>query len=261
MYLLVIEKNIRPECFEKFSFGTPTEKERLVNPDAPFAQGQYHAFVCRCAAGGNQGGTDGIISDGIGGLDLVQGFQHWLEGPTAQGSFCRFAFAVCKDVEPVLLVNTLRFVTENNGIAVKRDAQLSALTTGSAAGQYGCRRIAFSQGLADVFRVGRQQQIYAKSGHILVWACAIGESCPLNFEPVMLDRIENPQTRIGAVPGHQDDFDTRVIYFILVQCEQLLDQRKGNARFQVYVLVRDLVFGISFKTLRIIQLVTFAKIK
>ncbi len=65
----------------------------------------------------------------------------------------------------------------------------------------------------------------------------------------MLDTIENAQTGISAVAGHQDDFNTLVIYFIIIQSQQFLYQLKSLTGLQKIVFPADLVFRLGFKPL------------
>ena len=66
MNLLIIEKDVRAKCLEKFALGAPAQEKRFVNPDSPFAQGQHHPLVRRRRAGGNQGCSNRVVIGGIG---------------------------------------------------------------------------------------------------------------------------------------------------------------------------------------------------
>ena len=79
----------------------------------------------------------------------------------------------------------------------------------------------------------------AERGDVARGRLALGERGPGDVEAVVLDGIEHPQARVGAVARQQDHLD--VLLVGTVDGQQLLDQRERGAGRQDLVLVLDLV--------------------
>ena len=65
----------------------------------------------------------------------------------------------------------------------------------------------------------------------------------------MLDRVENTQGRVRAVPGHDDDLDTFLPAGQFIQIKQCLDQRESRPRVQYLTLMLNLIPAVCFHTL------------
>src|SRR5215471_7786046 len=85
------------------------------------------------AAGGDERRSDRTLVLAEVRLDPVQSGEELLERPTGERRPRRFRLALCKCGEPALLVDALRFIGEEHGIAVESDAQLVALVLADGA--------------------------------------------------------------------------------------------------------------------------------
>ena len=60
----------------------------------------------------------------------------------------------------------------------------------------------------------------------------------------MLDRVENTQGRVRAVPGHDDDLDTFLPAGQFIQIKQCLDQRESRPRVQYLTLMLNILAAL-----------------
>jgi hypothetical protein len=55
---LIVEKNVRPECFQDICLGNSTHEKRFVNADVPLFQRPNYTFMSGHTASGNQRDAD-----------------------------------------------------------------------------------------------------------------------------------------------------------------------------------------------------------
>ena len=135
------------------------------------------------------------------------------------------------------MADPLRFIGEQHRVTVEGDAQLLAMGAGLGRGQDGCRSKAGIQRQAHIFPVRRQKQVPAEGVEVLIGRRAVGEGGAHDIQPVVLDGVEDPQSRITRITRQQDHFHSRRIRTQLVEIQQLADQFEGDAGRQHLVFV------------------------
>src|SRR6202163_3660740 len=68
---------------------------------------------------------------------------------------------------------------------------------------------------------------------------ALGKRGAADIEPVMLDRVEYPKTRVGGIARQEDHLD--VLLFGTIEPQQLFHQHERRTGGENFLLVLDLV--------------------
>lgn len=100
----------------------------------------------------------------------------------------------------------------------------------------------------------------AEGGQIRIGTATANESGPRNTQAIVLNRIEDPQSGIGAVARYQNNLNACLLQ-ARVEAQQLLHQRKSIPRCQHLVLMIDLVLAIGLDALALVDAMTFAQVE
>ena len=120
----IIEENVRAEGFEERPLGTTTKEQRLIQTDAPTAQGQDNALVRGRRTRRDQCRTDRRMTDRKRALDAMQGFEKGTKWTDGQRLVDAFGFVAMKRLDALVVRDALGIVTEDDCIPIERDAQL-----------------------------------------------------------------------------------------------------------------------------------------
>src|SRR6056297_720916 len=216
MQLLVVEEDVGAESAQEGCLVAAAEEHRLVDANAPGAQGQDDALVRRRRTRGDQRGSNRVLVGRIRRLDLVNGFQNGLEWSRTQRSFSGLALTRTESLQALGLVDTLGFVAEDDRIAIKRNSELAGAILPRGLRQDGSGSIPGREHLADIRGVGRKKHIRTAWFDVIPGTGAICEHSALDVQIVMLDRIEYPQPGIGAVTRKQHNFDAGVVVVFII---------------------------------------------
>ncbi|MCY1516561.1 hypothetical protein D9M68_511970 [compost metagenome] len=214
----------------------------------------------RRRTGGDQRRADRAAFLGEGLLHAVQRRQEGLERAATQRFAGGLALAGLEGFQAALLVDPLGLVGKQHRIAIEGDAQLAAGLPPRAAGEDGRRGESRIQRIAHVVRVGREEQVAAERREVGIGTAPADEGGAGNVQAVVLDRVEHPQSGIGAVARHQDHLDLGPLAGG-VEGKQLLHQGEGIAGLQDFVLVGDLVLPIGLHTLAFVDLMAFLQVE
>ena len=145
----------------------------------------------------------------------------------------------------------LGLVGKEHGVAVERDPQLVGLldVLADVRRQDLRRGVAGVERPADVLAVRREEEVRVERRDVGIGTLAAGERRAGDVEPVVLDRVHDPQAGLGGVAREQDHFDPRARRCARVEGEELLHQRQRDARREHLVLARELVAMIGLDAL------------
>ncbi|OPZ10148.1 MAG: hypothetical protein BWZ07_02804 [Alphaproteobacteria bacterium ADurb.BinA280] len=87
-------------------------------------QGQDHALVRRGRTCGHQRGADGGVIQWEGALDGMQGGQKPAERSARKGFTHTFTLVASKCLDALFGTDTFGFIAKDDGVTIKRDAQL-----------------------------------------------------------------------------------------------------------------------------------------
>ena len=143
MPTLVVEEDISAKSTEKFCFVHPTQKKRFIQADIPGTQCSNNPLVRWRTASGDQCGSNGAILLTEFTLQCMQGAEKGFEGSAFEGPGRRSGFRRRKGIETAGLIDLFRFVRENDGVTIERQAQfvdsaLIMVSFGFAATPLGC---------------------------------------------------------------------------------------------------------------------------
>ena len=183
------------------------------------------------------------------------------EWPALQRLASRSFFTRGKCLQTRLLINPLRLIGKNHGIAIEGDTQLLILRILRACRWHQGRcGNALLKRLTHIVGIRRQKQMATERLNVTVRAFASTKSSAKDGQFVMLDRVENTQTSVGAVAGKQDDIDSRPLQ-ASINIEQLLHQLKTFTGFERGFFVRHLILRERVQPLAFIDPVAVAQIE
>ena len=196
---LVVKEDVGAKCRQEPALGLAPQKQCLVDADAPVAQGEDDALVGRRGACSDQRGADRVALDRVRRLDIVDGLQHAFEWPAVERGGGGLALTAGKRIQTLFLVDPLRLVAEQHGIAVKGNAQLLLRPPAGRAGQYHGGGKARFQNPSHIFCMGGQEQVSTQGLHVTIRWLPVGKHGPRDIQAKMLDGVENAQAGVGAV--------------------------------------------------------------
>ncbi len=115
--------------------------------------------------------------------------------------------------------------------------------------------------MRDVFRMRRQEHVGRERLDVGMRRRAIRERGALDRQAVVLDRIEDAQSRIGRIARQQDHLDARRAAAGLIEPQQFLYEWKCDARREQFVLAAHLVGAIGVESVAFEQRMTLAQIE
>lgn len=164
-------------------------------------------------------------------------------------------------VEPLLLVDQVQLVAEQDGIAVEDDADLVRMRIALDAWRRAelRRRGAAGESLPDVLVVVGEEEIDAPSLHERGDRAPAGEAAAPDRQPVMLEGVEGAQREIGRVLGQHNDIDETSA--LVVEGEEPADDLEGRALLQQVSLASALELGVGGDALVLEDRVLFLEVE
>src|SRR5690348_8430213 len=107
----IVEEDVGAERVEERTLVATAEEQRLVDAHAPLAQGEDHALVRGCGAGGYQGRADRRVFGGERGLQVMQRGEEAAERTHRQRLGGVFGFAAMERFQAFLARHPLALVT------------------------------------------------------------------------------------------------------------------------------------------------------
>ncbi len=257
----IVEEDVGPERLEERPLAAPAKEQRLVDAHAPLAQGQDHTLVRGRRARRDEGRADRRTLDRERRLDAVQGFEEAAERSDRERLARALGLVAMERFEAFEVGDALGVVAEDDRIAVEGDAQLLARQLRRLRRQDRRRGDPRGQRTPHVLDVGREEQVGTEWMRVVRGRRAVGERGAHDLEPVVLDRVEDAQAGVGRIARQQDDLDARRLRRERVEAQQLLHERKRDARREQVVLVRDLVARIGIEALVLEQRVAVAEVE
>ena len=201
----------------------------------------------------------GVLRTGV--LDHGDRLEQFGEGTLGERLFRVLPLVLREGFESLFPIDPLRLVRKEHGVPVEGDADLARFPGGiyggigadQSSGEPG------SEGFPHVRFVGGEEEIRAEGGEIRRDGSSPDEGRAADIEPVVVDRVEDPETGVRAVAG--DDDDLGQITAVHVQVVQGFHKRKGGPGAQDLVFVLHLIGGIGVESLLLVDPVFFFEIE